>query len=409
MLEVKSTVFPLCTALCVLVLLYKLRDVRAHRTDPALLALLIAFSCKAASFALSTPWVSEAVDSRTGTPNLGALGIHLFGGVASSAAILIAIAYWVYPAQEARRKALWRLLSSALCATVMVAMWFVAGSGAQGRATHYLLQQAHRPPVALYLLVYVTAFGSGMVEIIRLCRRFGRVAGRQWLRRGLYATGIGAGAYLIYCIHRATAVLAVQFGLDPLRWELLTPLANGMGILFLSVGLTMPSWGPTASETHRRISNFISYQRLQPLWRALSTAHPHIVLEPQQSAPLVRMMPGNISYRLYREVIEIQDGLLALRPYMDPAIATSARKTALLAGLSGRALRAAVQATVLSQALRAKSGDPGLRVPEVPAPGGPSLRKSGDYATEVTWLLSVARAFSSLPPARKTARKRSSS
>ncbi|MEU1943957.1 MAB_1171c family putative transporter [Streptomyces sp. NPDC059474] len=395
-------VFPLCAAICLLVLLYKVRDIRTQRNDPALVALLIAFSCKAASFTLSTPSVSAAVDSRTGVPNLGALGIHLFGGVASSAALLIAIAYWVYPPDEARRKAFWRLVSSGLCAAVMLTMWFVAGSAGGGRATHYLLQQAHRPPVAVYLLVYVTAFGSGMIEIIRLCRRFGRVAGRQWLRRGLYTTGIGAAACLVYCIDRASAVLAVQFGLDPLRWELLTPLANGIGIFFLAVGLTMPSWGPTASEWHRRVRNFINYQRLYALWRALTEAYPHLVLEPQNSAPLVRIMPRNISYRLYREVIEIQDGLLALRPYMDAEITARARQSARQAGLSGEALRAAVQATVVRQALRAKYADPGPRSGEGPPAVEPYGSRSGDYGAEVAWLLGVARAFSNLPSDRRS-------
>ncbi|MFJ3712628.1 DUF6545 domain-containing protein [Streptomyces sp. NPDC090053] len=100
-------------------------------------------------------------------------------------------------------------------------------------------------------------------------------------------------------------------------------------------------------------------------------------------------------------MIEIQDGLLALRPYMDPAVTASARQAALLADLSGRALQAAVQATVLSQALRAKRAEPGLRVAEAPVTQGPYMRKSGDYATEVAWLLSVARAFSKIPSPRK--------
>ncbi|MFH9939146.1 MAB_1171c family putative transporter [Streptomyces murinus] len=398
----KSVVFPLCAAICLLVLLYKVRDIRAYRRDPALLALLIAFSCKAVSFALSTPSVSAVLDARTGISNLGALGIHLFGGVASSAAILIAIAYWVYPPVEARRKAFWRLVSSALCAAVMLTMWLVAESAGGGRAAHYLLERAHQPPVAVYLLVYVTAFGSGMVEIIRLSRRFGRVAGRQWLRRGLYTTGIGAAAYLVYCIHRASAVLAVQFGVDPMEWELLTPLANGIGIFFLAMGLTMPSWGPTASEWHRKVHNFISYQRLYALWRALTEVHPQVVLEPQHSALLARIMPGNIRYRLYRQVVEIQDGLLALRPYMDPEIAACARESARQKGLSGEPLQAAVQAAVLRRALRAKYVDPGPRADEGPAAVEPYVSRSSDYGAEVAWLLSVARAFSNRSSSRRS-------
>ncbi len=400
MLGVKSVVFPACAALCALALLYKLRDVRHHRRDPALIALIIAFSCKGISFTLSTPTVSATVDSALGVPNLGALGIHLLGGVCSSAAFLIAIVYWVYPREEAGRRALVRLVIAALCAAAMLTLWSVAGSQSQGRSAHYLLQNAHRPLVAGYLLLYVSAFGSGMVEIMRLCLRYGRVAGRQWLRRGLFSTGIGAGACLIYCLNRAASLVAVQSGLEPLDWELLTPVANGIGISFLVAGLTMPSWGPRLSDWRRLARNFWAYQRLHPLWRALYGALPHIALSPEPPtllARLSRFAPRDINYRLYRKVIEIQDGLLVLRPYMEPAAMAAAGRDAQRAGLSGEELRATVYATAVRAALRAKRDNAPVGAhPVVPEP---SSAKEGDYAGEVAWLLSVARAYKSLPPA----------
>ncbi|MFE3179650.1 DUF6545 domain-containing protein [Streptomyces violascens] len=110
------------------------------------------------------------------------------------------------------------------------------------------------------------------------------------------------------------------------------------------------------------------------------------------------MMPGNITYRLYREVIEIQDGLLALRPYMDPAATETAREAAGRAGLTGSDLQAAVQAAMLDQALRAKGAAPGKRTGEAQATRDPYLSRSSHYTAEATWLLSVARAFSALRP-----------
>ncbi|WP_431044408.1 MAB_1171c family putative transporter [Streptomyces sp. P1-3] len=403
MTGVKAVVFPACAALCVLALLYKLRDLRHQRNDPALLALLVAFFCKGISFTLSTPSVSQAVDARLGVADLGALGIHLFGGVASSAAFLTAIVYWVYPPETARRHAVVRLLIAALCAVAMLTLWAAAGTGAQQRSAHYLLQNAHRPLVAAYLLLYVSAFGAGMIEIIRLCRRYGRVAGRQWLRRGLYSTAIGASACLVYCLNRLASLIAVQCGLDPLEWELLTPVANGTGIFFLVAGLTMPSWGPGVSKRRRLVRNFVTYQRLHPLWSALYAAVPDIALNPRRTGRLARFLPGDISYRLYRSVIEIQDGLLALRPYMDPAVAAGARKAAEEAGLSGDRLHAVVQARSLESALRAKHDNrPPVRtstvlVPEA-AKGGRTAQAEPGYTEEVAWLLHVARAYTALRP-----------
>ncbi|MFF4606556.1 MAB_1171c family putative transporter [Streptomyces sp. NPDC001339] len=394
MTGVKAVVFPACAALCVLALLYRLRDLRHQRDDPALRALLIAFFFKGISFTLSTPSVSQAVDARLGVADLGALGIHLLGGVASSAAFLTAIVYWVYPPEVARRRAFARLLVAALCAVAMLTMWAAAGAEAQQRSAHYLLQNAHRPLVAGYLLLYVSAFGAGMIEIIRLCLRYGRVAGRQWLRRGLYCTAIGASACLVYCLNRLLSLIAVQCGLDPLEWELLTPVANGTGIFFLVAGLTMPSWGPHLSAGRRLVRNFVTYQRLHPLWSALYAAVPDIALNPRHAGGLARFLPGDISYRLYRRVIEIQDGLLALRPYMDPAVAAGARRSAEEAGLAGDRLHAMVLARSLTSALRAKHDNR----PVVQASGalGPEAAQAGGYPELVAWLLYVARAYTAV-------------
>jgi hypothetical protein len=90
---VKGVVFPLVAGLCWAAFLYRVPDLRTRRRDPALLALLVAFAVKGTEFLLATPRIAAAVDERTGIPNLGALAIHLFGGVAFGAAVLVALVY----------------------------------------------------------------------------------------------------------------------------------------------------------------------------------------------------------------------------------------------------------------------------------------------------------------------------
>ncbi|MFD4998690.1 MAB_1171c family putative transporter [Streptomyces buecherae] len=400
MLDLKAIIFPICAAICLLALVYKLRDFMSHRKDAALIALLAAFTCKGISFTLSTPSVSSAVDAYTGINNLGALGIHLFGGVASSAAILIAIVYWAYPADEARRRARRRLLITLLCAAIMLTLWTIAGSGGGGRSRHYLLQNAHRPLVATYLLFYVGIFGAGMIEIMRLCTRYGRMAGRPWLRRGLYSTAIGAAAYLVYCLNRAAVLIAVQVGLEPLRWEILTPIANMLGISFLAAGLTMPSWGPKLSNLLHQVNNFVTYRRLHPLWLALYKANPNIALGPRPATAIGRFMPGDINYRLYRQIIEIQDGLLALRPYTNMAKFSETIKLPPGRGLTGEKVQASLQAAAIQEALRAKESNHPLEEDL----GSIKPTQYGDYAAEVAWLLRVARAYSTLPTEKRSNR-----
>ncbi|OEU88654.1 hypothetical protein DB35_17705 [Streptomyces abyssalis] len=344
------------------------------------------------SFTLSTPVVSAGVDEYLGVPNLGALGIHLSGGVTSSAAFLAALVFWVYPAEQAWPKVRRRITLFGLVAVTMFVLWYAAGTDGQERSPHYLLQNAHRPVVAAYLLLYVTAFAAGMAEIARLGRRYAKAAGRAWLRRGLYTTSVGAAIYIAYCVNRAWAVVAVQAGLDPLQWELVTPMSNGIGILLVATGFTMPSWGPRLSAARMWIANWVAFQRLYPLWNDLYRAVPEIALNPPAPSFVERVRYGDLRFRLYRRVIEIRDGLLAMRPYM------GAEPTA--AGVRGEppmseAERAAVEAARLKKALRAKAGD---RPPPAPrgeaAAGGDTVSRIGeDYAGELGWLLLVAKAY----------------
>ncbi|MGW2631439.1 MAB_1171c family putative transporter [Streptomyces chattanoogensis] len=390
MLAWKSVIFPVCSVICVLSFFYKLLDLRRRKGDPALSALLVAFFCKGVSFALSTPEVSARVDAFFGVPNLGALGIHVMGGVLSSAALLITIVYWVYPAEQAIPKMRVRLLGAALCGALMVTLWWTGNDGSGGRTPHYLLQNAHHPITASYLLVYVAAFGASMIEIIRLCRRYGRVSGRTWLRRGLSFTAIGATACLVYCLNRASVVVAVQLNVSPLNWEALTPIANGIGITFLAAGLTMPSWGPSLSGVRRRMTNFMAYRHMHRLWSDLCAANPSIALSPQETSALSRCIPYDINYRLYRRVIEIQDGLLALRPYMDPTGADTGPPShgqVRLSGMQG----VTAEAALIVAALEAKVRN--VQPSQEPMSVTSFVPSDVDYAGEVCRLVGIARAY----------------
>ncbi|MCQ4041553.1 MAB_1171c family putative transporter [Streptantibioticus rubrisoli] len=398
--DLKGVVFPPCAALCAVAFLYKLRDLRQHRGDPALLALITAFLLKGVSFTLSIPAVSASVDAHTGVPNLAALGIHLLGGVSSSAALLVAITYWVHPAEQAWPRARAWLCGFGACAMAMFALWLAAQPHGDVRSAHYILQNVADPVVGGYTLLYAIAFGAGMIQIALLCRRYARAAGRQWLRWGMATTQLGALSCIIYCANRAWAVVAVHLGLNPLQWEALTPIANGIGILCLASGLTMPSWGPRLSELRRAIGNFVAYQRLHPLWRDLYRAIPDIALSPPASTRLDRFTPRDINYRLYRLVIEIQDGLLVLRPHMDPEIAAAAARSASGAGLAGDRLDAAVRAAQVRAALRARRDN--LPATDGAPPTTPVARpalaaeEDGDYLGEVSRLVGVARAYAAL-------------
>ncbi|MFD0573204.1 DUF6545 domain-containing protein [Kitasatospora gansuensis] len=77
----------------------------------------------------------------------------------------------------------------------------------------------------------------------------------------------------------------------------------------------------------RWVRAWTAYWRIGPLWTALHRAVPEIAL----STPTTRLRPAfprGAEFALYRRIIEIHDGLLALRPYVHPGVHTWAVATA---------------------------------------------------------------------------------
>ena len=155
--------------------------------------------------------------------------------------------------------------------------------------------------------------------------------------------------------------------------------------LLVLVGATLPTlltW----------LGRYRRYRRLGPLWRDLYRADPAIALDPPAVPDAFAVV--RLRLRLYRRVIEIRDGLLALRPYRDPVVAAAARDRATRAGLHGPPCDAAVEAAVIAAALRAKAEGPTTRLRRRDRGWWPAARTSPPRAA---FLELVARAYRAMP------------
>jgi hypothetical protein len=391
----KGILFPALALMCWVAFLWKVVTLREKPRDPALGSLLVAFAVKGSAFLLATPGIAAAVDRRTGIPDLSALGIHLFGGVAFAAAVLVVLVHWSKPPADARQDVRRLLAAAGLIMVTMVGLWVANGLGTEHRSMSYLVQNAGRPLAAIYLCLYVVTLVVALIQIARLCLKSAASTGsgaRPWLRRGLRMTGIGALIYSVNFWSRAFAVVGVHIGFDASDWEIVILLGAGLGMTLVLAGLTMPSWGPHLSNLHRWWGACCTCRRLHPLWRDLRDASPAIALH-RSTRSLT-----NAHYRLYRRVIEIRDGVVSLRGYGDRAVSPQLR------GPCGTARdddqRAATMAAELKVALRAKAAG---------AVAGSSHRSgvtstesldggSGvDLVSEAAWLTRVARAYARVP------------
>ncbi|ATY13519.1 hypothetical protein CU254_26150 [Amycolatopsis sp. AA4] len=316
--DIENWTFLACAVSCLAACVHLAIGLRANRQDRALLMLTAAFGAKTASLTLAAPGIAAIVDQLTGIPDLTALGVHVFGGVACSTGMLVALSYWTYPPKQARRRAIVWLAVSAVMAGTLVSLWLAAEHVVSSRSGNYLLDNMGQPEVAVYLVLYTVAFAAGLLEILLLCLRYARVAPGAWLRRGLRITAVGATVYLLYCAHRLIGVTALYLHVDLPDIEFVTPLCIGAGVPLLIIGLTLPSWESKLSAASTWLRDYRSYQALYPLWRDLYERVPFIALDPPTSRLADRLRFREIGYHLCRRVVEINDGRLVLGAEEEP-------------------------------------------------------------------------------------------
>jgi hypothetical protein len=154
---------------------------------------------------------------------------------------------------------------------------------------------------------------------------------------------------------------------------------EGETFAFLALDYARPAAYPEARRALRQ---------LRPLHSALLEAVPEAT-----GAVACRFWPA-ASFRLHRQVIQIRDAALALRPYRDPQVAAVATRAARAAGLASGDLAAAVEASVLSAAIRARAA--GYPMRNAAGHAGLSPFAGPDLRSETACLVKVARAFAQL-------------
>jgi hypothetical protein len=260
--------------------------------------------------------------------------------------------------------------------------WWVCGSFAVLCVLFALAPELYpqQPGVLEYCVVYLAGQAPAFGNVVRLGLRYARAADAPALRTGMRLVAAGVSIALLYLVNKVVLTAAARFGFGyPLgdTFVMSKGLPAAADVLVL-VGATLPA---VTGWLHR----YRHYQHLGPLWRALYRAEPAIALDPPAGPDVLHV--GRLRLRLYRRVIEIRDGLLALRPYREDAVAAAARERARRAGLTGQRLEAAVEAAAVVAALRSRAtGDQ-------PASAAVTVAGGADLASDTVFLSRVARAY----------------
>jgi hypothetical protein len=238
------------------------------------------------------------------------------------------------------------------------------------------------PWVMEYCIAYALAQYPGFALTAVLCLRQARRAPDRMLRVGL--TLVAAGVLAAMCYITIKTVVAISFraefsfafGREYAMSKALPTIAH----LLVLGGVVVPA---VASWVRRRAQ----YRRLAPLWLALYRAAPQIALEPPRRR--IPVFPTRLA--LYRQVVEIRDGLLLLRPYRSADVVDAARDRAAGAGLRDERLETAVEAATVAAALDAHERDAPPSRPDDAVTGG------RDLTSDIEYLCRLADAFREQP------------
>ncbi|MCR6484795.1 hypothetical protein M8542_18360 [Amycolatopsis sp. OK19-0408] len=233
----------------------------------------------------------------------------------------------------------------------------------------------------IFLLYSLVSLGL----LVAVFARSARQAEPGPLRAGLWLLVVGVGAAFAWTFWDVDDVRRLaETARIGAREDVPSSVLAATTIGFVTAGATLSAWSPAVTSVLARVRAYRAYRRIEPLWTALRTAVPGIALDPGHE------LTAGAEFALYRRVIEIRDGHLALRAHFDPALPARAAEEARRAGVREADVPATVEAVTLAAAIDA--GREGRRF--TPGDSTPHLTEvDADVVAEAAWLVQVSRAW----------------
>ncbi|GAA0369051.1 MAB_1171c family putative transporter [Streptomyces blastmyceticus] len=368
-------------------LLYRLLQLHRSWRDSAHRTLVITLLLQSLTFTMGA--VALQSKSLLGIGNMAILLMHL-SAVAFCISAQVILLRWSTTMEEARRKVAYWVGAGLVLDVLLTALFFMAG-GPDKPSSAFDTGSDH-PLILTYLLIFIVSQAVPCVTIFRQCGPYARMTTKPWLRRSLRLLSAGAVVLFLYCLARTVNILTAAFGVGIGQWKLAPSVFSALGIIIVSLSLTISSWGASSSKVLRWADSYGAYRALYPLWRDLYESSPDIVLEPPTATQV-----SDLHYRLHRRVVEIRDGWRELRPYIDHSAVTTLALSA-DSGASEESRQAFVEAARIRQALHAKRT--GVSPAGSGGTNGFEERDARDFAAEVAWLAQVATAYQKLGKAQ---------
>ncbi len=369
-------------------LLVKLRALHWRLHDAAQRANCLSLFAVSLSMTVFHPPVYRAIDRIVGVPNSARLlgnSLGVIGAWAFQPVVMRLLHY------GERKRGVFGSAGLMVGTIVTMAVLFSRASVPIEAPTDFQVRYSTAPYIAEYrliLLLYIGLLISQLFSRSLRNRQVVRSIPRSYLRLQARVQTIGWGLGTAYAGLECGYIVLALLGIVPPHsypTALAYALFAGGCIALVSGGLLgVYRWG----EQYR------AYRLLYPLWRDLYEATPDIALDPPRSAYADALTFRDLDLRLYRRVMEIQDGVAMLQRYTTAGMRDRARAVCDTVGIAKNDAPVCVEAIVWAAAVQAKQR--GWRVP-IPVTT-PVTRGVVDLDAELHYLQSVARAYRRLAP-----------
>lgn len=349
---------------------------RASGTSPAQRLMTATVVSLAANVTLRVPVVWEGVSAAGGA--LAAIGAkHLLTMVTET--LILLFVREIHGRGVGARAIVGIAVAAAIAITGLLFFTGPADVGLtyEGYARLYTSSWPWMAYWSITLAFGMWAFWAGS----RFYWRYQHRAGRGPEALGFMLIGLGATIALLITVLKAAVVLTALVGQMSVwnGWAIkVAPVLIMALILAVVAGLiskSAASWWARWGERrdHRR-----SLAALEPLWRGLTSAVPNIALDQRAMASLTgnHLSPHD---KLYRWVIEINDGLLALASYTSAPLWQEAFDHARAAGEPAQQARVIADTVALNVSLARYRARSRVEQPSTHL----VTRQSGDFSIEV--------------------------
>ncbi|MFD5424394.1 MAB_1171c family putative transporter [Streptomyces sp. NPDC127084] len=369
---------------------------------PTLSLITTNFLCSTAIYVMAAPSVYVAIGEATGNPSFATLPVYI--GILVCFAHLHVLTLLWSPMQQTSPDALRRRVTQwaacyTMAALLMIATFCAADLSEPADPLKFNTDNAGDPVILLFLAVFLSTLTCSTLSTFRQCRRIRLDDPR--LQHAVRSFGIAMLFVFGYVVCGVPAIAFAALGSHAL--DEVGVWGSSFGVL----GTLIASYGLCGAAVSAWLKERRDIRALQPLWDiVVAGVDPELAFSATSARS--HRLAANVTFNLHRRVIEILDGMRALRPWVrsEPVEAVYTLHERSLQGDNGpgrpvpeRELRAMATAAALRDAaerLQAAQREDALRGgsrrPQPPdTPARQLLGEDTPAADERDRLLHVAR------------------